>query len=420
MVNNSVYISREIEPRVRKYITAPEIIAIIGPRQSGKTTLMKQVFAGLSNRVYLTFEDIETLSIFETDIRSFITLYIQPYDFIFIDEFQYAKEGGKHLKFIYDTFPGKKIFISGSSAVEMTIKALSFLVGRVVVFELFPFSFGEFVGAKSADLLAVLNEIKDSIGGFDDSRAIPDISPVINDKFNSLLEEYLLYGGFPRVVLEQDVEEKRFLLKNIVNTYLLKDFREISGFFDDISVLKLIKALSLQTGNLIEFNELSSLANTPVPSIKKYIHYLEKTFILRLIPPFYSNKRQELVKTPKVFFVDNGLRNSVINDFKALDSRVDRGALVENYVFSSLLRREEEIRFWRSKSGSEVDFVVQRGSSVFPIEVKSTIKSLSLTRSLASFVRKYSPEKVFICNSSLYGNRVSDSIEIKSIPLWAL
>src|SRR3989344_5245172 len=148
-----MYINRFSEKEIMQYLNKKEIIAIVGPRQSGKTTLLKHIFVNLNKAIFLDFEDRETLELFDEDIKSFIELYVKPYDYLFIDEFQYAKEGGKNLKYIYDNY-ATKIIITGSSASSLSIHGLKYLVGRVFVFNLNPFSFGEYINYKEPILYA--------------------------------------------------------------------------------------------------------------------------------------------------------------------------------------------------------------------------------------------------------------------------
>ena len=138
-----MYIERILEGKIVKYLDTREIIAIIGARQCGKTTLMRHIFQGLKNALYIDFEDREKLELFETDIDAFCRLFVKNHDYLFIDEFQYAKEGGKKLKYIYDS-QHVKIIVSGSSSSELSIKSIRHLVGRVFIFQLNPLSFQEF------------------------------------------------------------------------------------------------------------------------------------------------------------------------------------------------------------------------------------------------------------------------------------
>lgn len=141
------YIPRKLEGEINKYIDGPEIVAVVGPRQCGKTTMLRHIAERLDNSTFLSFEDHEVLELFETNIKQFAKLYTDKYKYVFIDEFQYSKIGGKQLKFLYDLHH-TKIFISGSSAIDLTINAVKYLVGRVLIMSLYPLDFIEFIGYK--------------------------------------------------------------------------------------------------------------------------------------------------------------------------------------------------------------------------------------------------------------------------------
>ena len=228
-----MYYKRDLELKLEQYLKSPEIIAIFGPRQVGKTTLLKEFYKKVQNPIFLTFEDIELKVLFEEDIKSFVALYIEPYEHIFIDEFQYAKMGGKHLKYIYDT-TDKKIFISGSSAMELSINAIKYLVGRIFVFNLYSFSFGEFLRVKDENLHKLY------------LKADEKISVPLSAKIYTYLDEYMTYGGYPRVILSKSNEEKKEVLKNLLSIYLLRDIKEIAKIADETKMYKLLKSLSLQ------------------------------------------------------------------------------------------------------------------------------------------------------------------------------
>ena len=150
-----MFIERTLIGKINRFLDTREIIAIVGPRQCGKTTLMRHIFSRLENALFIDFEKRENLELFENDIESFIKLYVKNYQYLFIDEFQYAKDGGKKLKYIYDS-QNIKIYLSGSSSSELSIESIRFLVGRIFIFHLYPFSFQEFLSYKNEQLL---NEI---------------------------------------------------------------------------------------------------------------------------------------------------------------------------------------------------------------------------------------------------------------------
>jgi predicted AAA+ superfamily ATPase len=204
-------------------------------------------------------------------------------------------------------------------------------------------------------------------------------------------EEYALFGGYPRVVLADSEEEKKEVLKNIYNTYFLREVRDILGLIDNYKLEKLIKSLALQIGNLIEYRELGSVSEFSYPTLKKYLNFLEKTFICSLVKPYFKNKRTEIVKNPKVFFCDCGLRNIIINDFRKFDSRTDAGQLLENVIFSQLVKGGYSFNFWRDKKKHEVDFILNlENQKKLALEVKTALKNTQ-SASIANF-KKTHPE----------------------------
>ncbi|MBI5409553.1 MAG: ATP-binding protein, partial [Nitrospirae bacterium] len=339
--------------------------------------------------VFITLEDAEIKTLFDRDLKAFVKLYIRPYKYIFIDEFQYARDGGQSLKFIYDTVGDKKIFISGSSILELSIKTVKYLAGRIFSFTLFPLTFKEYLSYKDTGLYDYYKLIEKG----------KKTDDVLVKRFNDLLEEFIVYGGYPRVVTSSDNEERQEVLRNILNIYLLKDVRDILGLTDDYRMFSLIKALALQIGNVISYQELSALTQQHLSTLKKYLNLLEKTFIIHLLKPYFTNKRIELVKNPKVYFYDTGLRNAVAGDFKELNSRQDRGVLYENFIFTELLKKGFSLKYWRTKSKAEVDFVV---NDKIPVEVKTVLSRLTIGRSLHSFIEKYHPENAYIFNKGIF------------------
>lgn len=393
-----MYYKRDLEIKIEKYLKVPEIIAVFGPRQVGKTTLLKYFYKKVSNPIFLSFEDISLKILFEDDIKSFISLYIEPYDNIFIDEFQYARKGGQQLKYIYDT-TDKKIFISGSSAMELSINAIKYLVGRIFVFNLYSFSFGEFIRVKDEALYKLY--LKGDI----------NISSVVSKNIYSYIDEYMIYGGYPRVILAQDIEEKKEILNNLLSIYLLKDIREIANIVDESKMYKLLKAIALQIGNIVSYNELSTIVGVSNVKIKEYLSILEKSFLIKAISPFFTNKRLEIVKNPELFFLDLGLRNVITNNFLMLEDRSDKGAMLENFVFCEL--KEQNIKYYRTKNGAEVDFII---NDSIPVEIKSNLSSLKISRSYYSFIDKYKPKNGYVLNFTKIGEGIFNDVKIKFLP----
>ncbi|MBI2542493.1 ATP-binding protein [Candidatus Woesearchaeota archaeon] len=385
-----MYLKRFLEEDIKKYIKKREIIAIIGPRQSGKTTLLGHFYENLKNAVFLDFEDRETLELFSEDIHSFIELYVKKHDYVFIDEFQYAKEGGKNLKYIYDNFKAK-IIISGSSASELSIQSIKFLVGRIFVFTLYPFSFEEYLSCKNIGLYNLMR--------------IGKLTRPLIGRVMPYFNEFCIYGGYPRVILSKDKPEKEIVLKNIYNTYFLKEIKEILNLPDDYKLSRLIHALALQVGNIVNYKELADITGFNYKDLLRYLNVLEKTFILTRSLPFHTNKRTELVKSPKSFFLDSGFRNIAIKNFQPVENRPDKGSLYENFVASELVKSGIGLKYWRTKSMAEVDFVIERNNRIMPVEIKSSLIKPKFTKSFLSFLEKYKPAKSFILSERLFAEK---------------
>ncbi len=398
------YISRVIEQTIRKNLAHREIIAIVGPRQSGKTTLLKYIAAQLNSVQFLDFEDRATLELFTNDIHAFAELYVKNKKYLFIDEFQYAVEGGKNLKYIFDNY-SIKIFISGSSVIGLAQESLKYLVGRVFIFYLYPLSFEEVLRYKDENLYNLYK--KNAIH-----------SEQINKMLRKYYEEFVRHGGYPRVVLSTTQEEKETVLNNIYNTYILKEIKGILNIKNEYKLTRLIQALALQSGNIINYNELSILVGITYQELIENIHILQKTYILTECRPYYRNKRTELVKAPKVFFIDTGFRNSIIKNFQPLSERPDKVALYENIIASELLKAGHELRYWRTKSKAEVDFVIEQNAQLTPIEVKTSIAGNRIPKSLQSFMAKYKPKSAALIALETGVQKKSGNVDI--ITPWAL
>jgi len=404
------YVARELEPEIGKYLQLPQIIAIVGPRRSGKTTLLLHLKKKLKNASYLSFEDQEVLDLFEKDIKNFAKLYLgRRTNYLILDEFHYAQKGGKNLKYLFDYYPNKKIIISGSSAADLTIRAIKYLVGRVVVFTLYPFSFNEFLSAKDAKIRKVW-----AATSAQELTASP-----LGERIGQLFEEYLTFGGYPEVVLQSDEEVKKTLLKNIFNILFLREVKDFLSLADEYKLRNLVRALALQIGNLVSFQELCQISNLDYKTLKRYLNFLEKVFVCQLIPPFFTNKRKELVKAPKVYFWDMGLVNAVTDSFSPLRQRPNAGAVLENGAFG-ILAREKEVKFWRTKAKAEVDFVLETQEGPIPVEIKLGINAAKISPSLRSFIKAYQPKKAIVGTFSFWAEQSLDKTRLIFQPVWAL
>lgn len=384
------YVRRDIENEIRKYIDSPEILAVVGPRQAGKTTLFKKLQKDLENSNYITFEDRDILQIFEEDEKEFAELYLEGYDYLLIDEFQYADKGGKKLKYLYDEY-NTKIMITGSSAAEMTVEGLKHLTGRVLKFRLYPFSFREFLRYRDQELFKLFKNREEKLETWITGETDLSITRPTLNRLEEIRKEYAVYGGYPRVVLSDTEEEKQKVLENIVETYLVREIGGVMGISNDREIKDLMRVLALQMGEKTRYNKISQKTGMAHNKLKDRINTLEHTFVLEQVRPFFTNKQKEVSKQPKIYFYDNGFRNTLINNFNQLELRKDKGELNENFFYT---QARTELKYWRTKSKAEVDFI-KENSEINAFEVKTTPKT---TRAMKSFQDKYKPENTIIMN----------------------
>jgi len=391
-----------------------------GARQVGKTTFLEHLFSNLKKQKkkaeFLTFERENDLALFES-IEDFKDYY-KDYQILIIDEFHYAKEGGRKLKYLFDTTKIKFI-ISGSSSLELTFETGRYLVGRMFKFLLYPFSFREFLLSKDKRLLALL-ETRFGDVLFQKLDLKKPFGREINSRIQKLFEEYLIFGGYPAVVLAETREEKIKILESILENYLLRDIGALLNLKTKGEILKIAEFLSTQVSNLLNYQELSRISNLRYREVITHLEILKNTFLVETLKPFYKNPRTELVKTPKIYFFDNGFRNYLISDFKEINKRNDVGRLVENYVFSLLQRKSlGKINFWRTKSKAEVDFLIQREGEIIPIEVRYSPSPL-IGKSLFSFIEKFSPKYGYILTKGFFGIKKIKKTNIYFIPVYYL
>jgi len=427
------YLQRTLFDEVKKWMTRREIIAIKGPRQSGKTTLLEMLKEwleekgiGEGNIIYLSFEDREILEKFILDAKEFIGSYVEIKDeryYVLIDEIHYCKDAGQKLKLLYDTLRNVKFVITGSSSLEITSETSKYLVGRLFSFELLPFNFHEFLMAKNDRLARVFHKKYKQVEDFimkGKNFKVPSKDIFVKDLMK-YLEEFLTFGGYPEVVKAKKEEEKRIVLKNIFNTYIDKDIVSFLQISDTIKFRKLIELLSTQIGKLVSYQRLTTTTNSYFKEMTKLLDILQQTYTIKALRPFHKNLVTELRKNPKVYFVDHGLRNYAINNFNPVDVRGDRGELAENFVLnelSSMVNEDYHMNFWRTTAKAEVDFVLSRGNEVIPVEAKfETFKREKIGRSLFSFISNYSPKRALVVTRDFWGAKKVDGTLVIFVPI---
>ncbi|EKE11288.1 MAG: hypothetical protein ACD_15C00111G0017 [uncultured bacterium] len=414
-----MYVEREITSKIKPFLERKEAISIVGPRQSGKTTLVKHLTSELEAKgkkvKFITFEKKADLALFQNSIEDFKEIADQ-FDCVVIDEFQYAKDGGQKLKYLFDTTKVKFI-VTGSSSLEIKSQTGKYMVGRIFDFELLPFSFREYLSVEDPELSSLINKKFDSLDIFN-FQISQGFGEEINKRICEWLEKYVVYGGYPAVAISKTVIEKEKVLESISDNYLLKEIRGLLNLETEDELSRLQKFLAAQIGNLIKYEELSNISDLNNKKLMKHLNILEKTYIIKLIKPFFTNKRTELTKNPKSFFVDLGMRNYLLNDFRPLAVRNDAGSIMENYALNSLQKTypTQIFKYWRTKSKAEVDFIIEKGSIIVPIEIKYSSKKI-IGKSLHSFIEKFNPPKVIVLTKDFLAEEKIKNCQVQFIPL---
>jgi uncharacterized protein len=394
-----------------------EIAFLIGPRQSGKTTLMKI----LQNRLEDSGEPTLYLSLdFDYDRQHFnsqqdllrkIELEIgNKRGFVFIDEIQRKEDAGLFLKGIHDMELPYKFIVSGSGSVDLKANIKESMLGRKRVYELYPVSLPEFINFKT---------------GYKYENRINEFFSLKSIALDNLLLEYLNFGGYPRVILEDELKEKMRAIDEIYQGYIEKDIAYLLKVEKIDAFAQLIKVLADQIGRLLNNSELSNTLGISLPTIKNYIWYAEQTYILQRLTPFYRNIRTEISKAPTVYLNDLGLRNYMLGIFGNLTRQDDLGFAFQNLIFMTLREKlhwtNTKIHYWRTKSGAEIDFLVETGREIIPIEVKySEYMKPMIPRSFDGFIKKYNPRKCIVINRNLRETVTKKNCEILFLTIWDL
>lgn len=375
------YFERNVQSLIDKHLYDDYIIIVTGSRQSGKTTLLKHYFNKLSAKknpcFFINLEDIDYLSLLNEspkNIFNFVKLQSDKKIYLFIDEIQYLHNPTNFLKFLYDEYKEKiKLIVSGSSAFYIDSKFKDSLAGRKRICPLTTLTLNEFLRFKNADDLSDKFQ-KLTLNNF----SIENFNIIEKRNYEIFLNEYIVYGGYPRVVVTNDNNEKIEVISELANSYVKKDALESNITYTD-KFFKLFRILSSRIGQLLNKNELSNLLNLSSTAIDNYLTIMLKSFHIYFLPPFYSNMTKELKKMNKIYFMDLGLRNYFFRNFKLPFERNDIGHLYENFIFLELLNRSkfEDIRFWRTQNGNEVDFIAENR---YAFEVKYNLTQFNYSK----------------------------------------
>jgi predicted AAA+ superfamily ATPase len=330
MINKTI--ERILEKHIIEHLFKGKIIIIYGARQVGKTTLVQMLLNKLDrNYLYLNADEIDVRELLEDATSTKLKSIVKNSSIVFIDEAQRIKNIGLTLKIFADQINEVQVIVTGSSSLDLLSKINEPLTGRKYEFILYPLSFQELVNSTS----------------------------IIEEK--RFLEFRLIYGYYPEIVSKK-VEEKE-LLKLLVNSYLYKDLLNLEKIKKPQILEKIVKVLALQVGNEVSYNEIAQIVDSDKQTVEKYIYLLEKSFVIFRLQSFSKNLRNEIKKSKKIYFYDNGIRNAIIGNFNLLSNRVDKGALFENFLISERLKYiyYNNINcnryFWRTKQQQEIDYI---------------------------------------------------------------
>ncbi len=338
---------RIIEDKITKKLNKGKAIILVGARQVGKTTLLKQILEG-KKYLFLDADDPATRNLLEAPTTEQLRTYIGNWKYVFLDEAQRISGIGLTLKIIVDQFKDVQLLVSGSSSFDLGNELNEPLTGRKWEYELFPISWVEY-----ENKLGVI-------------------------KTEQQLENRLLYGFYPDVINNQGEEQE--ILKNLVNSYLYRDLLTFTDIKKPEVLEKLLQALALQVGSEVNYNELSRLLGINKITVQKYINILEKGYVIFKLKSFSRNARNEIKQNRKIYFYDNGIRNMLIGNFGPLNLRTDKGALWENFLIAERYKLNSyqnpmvKMYFWRTKQQQEIDFVEENQDEIRAFEFKWTSK----------------------------------------------
>lgn len=330
---------------LNSYLKPNKVLIIYGPRQVGKTTLL-QDFLSIYNAKYKldSGDNIKVRNILDSENFGVLKEYAAGYNLIAIDEAQRIPHIGQALKILVDQVPGIQIITTGSSSFELAGQVGEPLTGRKTSLTLFPISCLELLQMHNA------HEVKE------------------------MLDQLLIYGGYPEVITTSNGKEKAKLLEEITHSYLLKDILELEKIKYAKSLLDLLRLLAFQCGSEVSIAELARQLAIDQKTVARYLDLFEKSFVIFNVRGFSRNLRKEITKKSKFYFFDNGVRNAIISNFNPLEHRNDIGLLWENFLFIERMKKRAyqdifaNIYFWRTWDQKEIDLIEERNGKLFGYE----------------------------------------------------
>ncbi|MDP3997503.1 MAG: ATP-binding protein [bacterium] len=349
-INDNIIIPRAAEKQVYSYMKPNNVVVIYGPRRSGKTTLLRQVRDNLKEEkvLWLEGELAETQRVLSSQNLHKLKEVVGDHTVVIIDEAQAVPNIGLNLKIMVDQIPGIKIIASGSATFDLARQVGEPLVGRKSTVWLYPLW---------------VKEINDYYGHLGLAERLPDL---------------LVYGGYPQVQLLTSAQEKREYLSELISTYLYRDILEMDSVRNSAKIRDLLQMLALQVGQEVSHHELATALEMGTQTIARYLDLLEQSFVIVNVRGFSRNLRQEITRTSRYYFYDNGVRNALISNFNPPDTKVrsDVGALWENWLVMERLKKQHYDNilannyFWRTYDQKELDWVEDRGGRLYGYEFK--------------------------------------------------
>ncbi len=368
-------VQRQLEAIIKARLDGKKAIVLLGPRQSGKTTLIETILLERGKYLLLDCDDPVTRGELTNANTEKLKQIIGSHKIVFIDEAQRVENVGLSLKIILDRIKNIQLFVSGSSSFDLTNEINEPLTGRKWEYTLYPISW---------------DELQNHIGYL---QALQQI------------EQRIVFGMYPDVIETLGDEEE--ILKQLSGSYLYKDLLSYKGIRKPELLEKLLRALAFQVGSEVSYNELSNLLQADKATIKNYVQLLEKAFVVFRLQPFNRNLRNEIKSLTKIYFFDNGIRNAIVSNFNPINLRQDMGQLWENFLISERMkylhynRISANTYFWRTKQKQEVDYIEERGGKIYAYEFKwGRIKNKKIP---ASFKQAYQPEFHFINRDNFQG-----------------
>ena len=340
-------IDRYLLSKLNDAITPGKVVVLYGPRQVGKTTLVTELLANTELKAQLiNADELRYREALASQDRQVLGNLLADNELLIIDEAQRVENIGLNLKILVDQFPAAMIIATGSASFELANKVSEPLTGRTLTYYMYPVSYGE---------------IQQTFGPFE---------------AREQLDRWLIWDGYPEITLEESTQRRDQLLGELVGSYLFRDLLELHGLRKPEKIVDLLRLLAFQIGQEVSLSELATNLAIDRETVDRYLDLLGKVFVIFRVHGFSLNLRKEVTKNACYYFFDNGVRNTLIQNFNPLHLRNDVGQLWENYLVmerrkvNAAFQRKANIYFWRTYDQKEIDYLEERGDKLFGYEFK--------------------------------------------------